>query len=147
MESKEIYKKRIEKHSRKSTLLKNCAFAFLFGGSICLIGQLLSKLYIFWGASEKNSLVWVSFTLILASAVLTGAGVYGKLARVAGAGTLVPVTGFANSVVSSAIDTKSEGLIFGVGSKIFAVAGPVILYSVLLGTVYGAIYYIFSLFS
>ncbi len=128
-------------------MLKNCSLAFVFGGSICFIGQLLSYLYSYIGFTEENSYLLVTVTMIFLSALLTGLGVYDSIARYAGAGTLVPVTGFANSVVSSAIDTKSEGLILGVGSKIFTVAGPVILYGVISGTLFGVIYYIYGLFS
>ncbi len=146
MEKAETYKQRIKLHTPPSTLIKDSAFAFLFGGAICLIGELLATLYIYLGMSEKNAYTLVSVTLIFISALTTGLGVFDNVAKHAGAGTLVPVTGFANSVVSPAIDNKSEGLILGVGAKIFTVAGPVILYAVLSGTVFGIIYYITNLF-
>lgn len=140
------YKRIIEKNSPKSPILKDCTLAFLFGGGICLFGQLLCYLYIALGADEKTAYLLITVTLILVASLLTGLGVFDNIARYAGAGTLVPVTGFANSVVSPAIDNKSEGLILGVGAKIFTVAGPVILYSVLAGTLYGVIYYAVGLF-
>ena len=132
--------------SPKSKVIKNCAKAFAFGGGICLLGELLAALFIYLGASEKNAYILVTVTLIFCAAILTGLGVFDKIARHAGAGTLVPVTGFANAVVSPAIDTKSEGFILGVGAKIFTVAGPVILFAVLSGTLYGVIYYLSTLF-
>ncbi|MBQ3016134.1 MAG: stage V sporulation protein AC [Clostridia bacterium] len=146
MEKAESYKKRIKLHTPPSALLKDSALAFLFGGAICLIGELLATLYIYLGISEKDAYTLVSVTLIFISALMTGLGIFDNIARHAGAGTLVPVTGFANSVVSPAIDNRSEGLILGVGAKIFTVAGPVILYAVLSGTVFGIIYYITKLF-
>ena len=144
-ESKESYNERIKRHSPKSPLAKDTALAFLFGGGICLTGQLLCYLYIFLGVDERDAYLLVTVTFILIAALLTGLGVFDRIARYAGAGTLVPVTGFANSVVSPAIDNKSEGLIFGVGAKIFTVAGPVILYSTIAGTLWGVIYYFITL--
>ena len=138
-------KKLIKKHSPHSPVLKNALKAFLFGGIICLIGQLLANAYSTF-LPEKDAYTLVTVTLIFIASLLTGLGVFDKIARHAGAGTFVPVTGFANSVVSPALDTKSEGMILGVGAKIFTVAGPVILYSVISGTVYGLIYYITGLF-
>ena len=111
-----------------------------------MIGELLAALYSYLGASEKNAYILVTVSLIFIAALLTGLGVFDKIARHAGAGTLVPVTGFANAVVSPAIDTKSEGFILGVGAKIFTLAGPVILFAVLSGTLYGIIFYIADLF-
>ena len=146
MENSESYKKRIKLHTPPSSLLKDCFFAFLFGGTISFIGEALAGIYQSLGSSEKDAYTLVTVTLIFIAAILTGLGVFDKIARYAGAGTLVPVTGFANAVVSPAIDNKSEGLILGVGAKIFTVAGPVILYAVLSGTLYGLIYYITKLF-
>lgn len=147
MQNAEEYKKIIKELSPKSKVLKNSAKAFLFGGLICLIGELLASLYFYLGASEKNAYLLVTVSLIFLASLLTGLGVFDKIARHAGAGTLVPVTGFANAVVSPAIDTKSEGYILGVGAKIFTVAGPVILFAVLSGTLYGVIYYLTGLFT
>ena len=146
MQRAEEYKKLTKSLSPKSKLFKNSAKAFLFGGGICMLGELLASLYFHLGASEKNAYILVTVSLIFIAAVLTGLGVFDKIARHAGAGTLVPVTGFANAVVSPAIDTKSEGFILGVGAKIFTVAGPVILFAVLFGTLYGIIFYIAHLF-
>lgn len=146
MQKSEEYKDLVKRNSPKSKVLKNSAKAFLFGGFICLLGEVLAELYIFLGANEKNAYTLVTVSLIFISALLTGLGVFDNIARHAGAGTLVPVTGFANAVVSPAIDTKSEGYILGVGSKIFTVAGPVILFAILSGTLFGTIYYFIRLF-
>ena len=133
----------IEKYSPGSTLFKNSLMAFFFGGLICLIGELLLGLYGWLGADEKSASMLVTVTLILIAALLTGLGLFDRIARHAGAGTLVPVTGFANAVVSEAMDAKNEGYVLGVGAKIYTVAGPVILYGILSGVVYGVIYYLY----
>lgn len=146
MQKAEDYKKITERHSKKSKIFKNCTKAFLFGGSICLLGELLAALYMLLGAEKRVAYILVTVSLIFIAALLTGLGVFDKIARHAGAGTLVPVTGFSNAVVSPAIDTKSEGYILGVGAKIFTVAGPVILFAVLSGTLFGIIYYVVGLF-
>lgn len=143
----ETYKERVAKRAPKSPVLIDCAKAFLSGGLICFAAQWLYYLYVALGAEEKSALTLVSVTLIFLAALLTGLGIFDRIARHAGAGTLVPVTGFANSVVSPAIDTKSEGLVIGVGSKIFTIAGPVILFGIFSGAIYGVIYYIVGLFS
>lgn len=140
------YNARVKKRASRSPVLKNCCFAFLIGGFICTLGQLLLTLYRMLGLSPTNAGTCVTVTLVFLAAVLTGLGVFDDIARIAGAGTLLPVTGFANAVVSPAMDTKSEGLILGVGAKIFTISGPVILYAVLSGAVYGVIYYIVTLF-
>ena len=136
----------IDKYSPGSAILKNSLMAFLFGGLICLIGEVLLGLYLWLGADEKSASILVTVTLIFIAAVLTGLGLFDKIARHAGAGTLVPVTGFANAVVSEAMDAKNEGYVLGVGAKIFQVAGPVILYGILSGVVYGVIYYLYITF-
>ncbi|MBQ2809536.1 MAG: stage V sporulation protein AC [Clostridia bacterium] len=138
---KEDYKKYVEGRAKKSSYLKNCSFAFLIGGFICALGQGLRNLYLYLGAWEQDASTLVSISLIFIASILTGLGIFDNIARIAGAGTLVPITGFANAVVSPAIDTKSEGYIFGVGAKIFTIAGPVILYGSLSGVIYGIIYY------
>lgn len=144
MENSKTYSSLIKKYTPHSTVAKDCFFAFIFGGLICLSGELLSMLFIKLGAKEEISYLLVTVSLIFISAVLTALGIYDNIARVAGAGTLVPVTGFANSVVSEALDTRSEGYVLGVGAKIFTVAGPVILYGTLCGMLYGIIYYVFG---
>lgn len=144
--NKEEYKKYATAHAKRSPILKNCCFAFLIGGSICLLGELLCMLYrslSFIPSSQAPTLT--SITLIFISVLLTGFGVYDKIAKIAGAGTLLPITGFANAVASPAIDARAEGYILGVGAKIFTVSGPVILYGTLAGTIYGIIYWLISL--
>ena len=136
----------IKQFTPKTKLLKNSFFAFTFGGLICLAGELLRRLFAHLGASEKTSLTLVSISLISLASLLTAFGVFDKIARFAGAGTLVPITGFSNAVCSQAIDAKSEGIVLGVGAKIFTVAGPVILYGITFGTIYGIIYYLSVLF-
>ena len=138
--NKEEYKKLVKNTAPPSPIFKNSAFAFLFGGGICALGQLLFDFYgavSDYGKDERYALVGIS--LIFITALLTGIGVFDNIAKYAGAGTLVPITGFANSVVSPAIDTKAEGLVLGVGAKIFTVAGPVLLDGTLCGTLYGVI--------
>ncbi len=135
----------IKKHSPRSPILKNSLLAFLFGGLICLIGRLLFSLFLGLSLDEKSALTLVCVSLIGLAAILTGLGVFDNIARHAGAGTLVPVTGFSNAVVSEAMDARSEGFILGVGSGIFTVAGPVILFGIFSGFIYGVIYYIYLL--
>ena len=130
----------------KSPAAKNFLKAFLVGGGICLLGQDLFFLYQALGLDTRLSMTAVTVTLIFLSALLTALGKFDTIAKFAGAGTLVPVTGFANAVVSPAIDSKSEGLVLGVGAKVFSVAGPVLLYSTLLGSLYGLIYFVYTLF-
>ncbi len=142
--NKKDYGNYVKSRAAKSPILKNCSLAFLVGGGICGAAELLLKGYLRLGASEEAAPLCVTVTLIALSACLTGIGIFDRIARFAGAGTLVPVTGFANAVVSPAIDTKAEGMILGVGAKIFTVAGPVLLYAVLSGSLYGVIYYILT---
>lgn len=134
----------IKQHTPKTKVFKNCIFAFLAGGAICASGELLRRRYISFGIEEKDALSLVCVTLIFAAAILTALGFFDKIARFAGAGTLVPITGFSNAVTSQAIDARSEGFVLGVGSKIFTVAGPVILYGITAGVVYGIIYFIIN---
>lgn len=144
---KEDYGKYVGSLSPKSPILKDCVWAFCVGGGICAIGQALIDIYTnFLSMDEKDAGTLCSVTLVFVAALLTGLGVFDNIARHAGAGTLVPITGFANSVVSPAIDSKSEGYVLGVGAKIFTVAGPVLLYGTLAGTLYGVIYWVYSLF-
>ena len=136
----------IKTHSPKTKLFKNCILSFTIGGLICVGGELLNNLYLYLGFDIKTAGMLVTISLIVIAALLTAIGIFDKIARHAGAGTLVPVTGFSNAVVSQAMDAKSEGCVMGVGAKIFTVAGPVILYGLLSGFVYGIIYYLIGLF-
>ncbi len=141
MDSK-TYKKYADAHAKKSPLGADCARAFLVGGGICAFAQGLGDLYEWLGVHVENVPALVSVTLIFLTALLTGLGVYDKIAKFAGAGTLVPITGFANAVAAPAIDTKGEGFVLGVGTKIFSIAGPMILYGTAAGAVYGVVYWI-----
>ena len=134
-------KKLIKKHLPASPVFKNCTLSFIFGGIICVLGELLLTLFLYIGLDQKFSLTLTTVSVITLAAILTALGVFDKLAKHAGAGTLVPVSGFSNAVVSVAIDAKSEGMILGVGSKLFLVAGPVIVYGLLSGVLYGVILY------
>lgn len=125
-------------------MVLDCIKAFLIGGAICCFGQLLFYIFNKSGLSLDESRALVSITLIVLTAVLTGIGVFDKIAKHAGAGTVVPITGFANSVVSPAMEFKSEGFIMGTGASIFKIAGPVILYGTTAASLYGMIYFIFN---
>ena len=138
----ETYKKYADAHAKKSPLGKNCARAFLVGGGICAFAQGVTALYECLKVDAENVPTLVSVTLIFLTALLTGIGVFDKIAKFAGAGTVVPITGFANAVASPAIDTKGEGFVLGVGTKIFSIAGPVILYGTAAGALYGVMYWI-----
>lgn len=137
------YGQMVKSTSPPSKSFKNIPIAFLVGGVICTIGQVILKVFERYNFDKVSASTWVSIILILTSAVLTGFGLYEKLAKHAGAGTLVPITGFANSVVSPALECKTEGFVLGVGAKIFTIAGPVILYGVAASIIYGLIYYLF----
>ena len=139
------YKKFAKAHAPKSPLLKNCLHAYLIGGSICAFAEALFHGYSALQISEENVRTLVPVTLIFLASLLTGLGVFDDIAKFAGAGTLVPITGFANAVASPAIDDKSEGLVLGVGAQMFTIAGPVIVYGVLSSVIYGVIYWTWGL--
>ncbi len=142
---KKTYQKYADGRAKKSPCAKNCVKAFLIGGAICTAAQGLKDVYVKF-LPEKDACTLVSVTLIFITAVLTGIGVFDRIAKHAGAGTLVPITGFANAVSSCALDSKGEGFILGVGAKIFTIAGPVILYGTAAGTVFGIIYWCIKMF-
>jgi stage V sporulation protein AC len=142
--TKNEYKLMTEAASPDSNSAVDTLNAFLIGGLICCIGQLFTNLYIMWGIPETDAPVYTSMTLIVITAVLTGFGIFGKIAKHAGAGTLVPITGFANATVAPALEFKSEGFVLGLGAKIFIISGPVILYGTAAAFLYGVIYYIFK---
>ena len=140
------YARYVEARAPRSPLVKDCIHAFLVGGGICLFAEGMIQLLLWLSSLSRNEAgTWTSITLVLVAVVLTAVGVFDKLARFAGAGTLLPITGFANAVASPAIDSRSEGFVLGVGAKIFTVAGPVLLYGTAAGTVYGVIYWICGL--
>ena len=139
MPTTEQYSSMVKNASGNSPSWKNIPFAFLIGGLICTIGEALLHLYQYAGLTADWAGAMVSVTLIATSALLTGLGVYDKIAKHGGAGTLVPITGFANAVVSPALEFRSEGLVLGTGAKMFLIAGPVIVYGVAASYIYGII--------
>lgn len=144
--SKKEYSEMTKKASPPSPKIKDFIWAYCVGGAICVLGQLFIEFYTKMGLSEKVVKMAVPVSIIFIAALLTGLGVFDKIARRAGAGTLVPITGFANAVVSPAIEFKNEGYILGVGAKIFTIAGPVIMYGTVASVIYGFIYWITKLF-
>lgn len=137
------YSKKVDEITPPSPILKDCILAFVFGGSMCLLGELLFKLYSYLGSDEKTARTCVSVSLIVLTAILTGIGVYDKIAAKAGAGLSVPISGFANSVCSPAIEHATEGYVLGTSEKMFSIAGAVIVYGCSLASFYGMIYYFF----
>lgn len=135
------YARRVQKAGPHSPLLADCLWAFCVGGSICLLGEGLRQLFLRQGADAETAGTLTSCTLILLSAVLTTLGWYQKLAAKAGAGSLVPITGFANAMVSPALEFKTEGLVAGTAAKLFTVAGPVLVFGISASVVYGLVYY------
>lgn len=144
--SKSEYSKMVDKASPNSPKIMNCVKAFLFGGLICTIGQIILTLLQNAGLNEKQANAGVSSILIIITAILTGVGVFDKIARQAGAGTIVPITGFANSVVSPALEFQHEGLVLGTAAQMFSIAGPVILYGIASSFLYGLIIFLFKLY-
>lgn len=136
---KDEYTRMVQKASPHSRLVKNCRWAFVVGGSICVVGEILYEFYVNMNFINSDARLMASITLVGLSALFTALGWYGRLAKKAGAGTLVPITGFANAVVSPAMEFRAEGFITGVGAKMFIIAGPVIVYGVLAAMVYGII--------
>ncbi|AYD39814.1 stage V sporulation protein AC [Clostridium fermenticellae] len=130
----------------KPNLLKNCIYAFVIGGLICDIGQFFSNWFLSMGLSNEDSGTYVCIVMIFLAAFLTGIGVYDKIANYAGAGTVVPITGFANSIVSPAMEFKKEGYVFGVAAKMFTIAGPVLVYGIGSSVLVGIIYFIINSF-
>ena len=138
--SKDEYGKLVKKREPRSPMAGNLVKAFIIGGAICCLGQALHDLYAGpAGLGEEEASAAVSMTLVALSALLTGLNVYDKLARFAGAGTLVPITGFANAMVSPAMEYRAEGFILGLGAKMFSIAGPVIVYGLAASAVYGIV--------
>lgn len=138
------YDEMVKRASPKSPMGKDCLLAFVIGGAICTFGQGLADLYMLFGLEQKDARTLVSVSLIFLSAAVTAAGYYDNIAKHAGAGTLVPITGFANSMVSPAMEFKSEGLVTGLGAKIFVISGPVIVYGISASVVYGVIYWVWT---
>lgn len=141
-EKKQQYNEYVERITPNNSLAKDMFNAFWIGGLICLMGQIWMAIFMYFGMGKEDAASWTTLVLILESVILTGLNIYPKIAKVGGAGCLVPITGFANGVVAPAIEFKAEGQIFGVGAKIFTIAGPVILYGIFSSWVVGIIYMI-----
>lgn len=147
MVSPKEYDKIVKKNMPRSNTVVNCAKAFVSGGVICTAGQLIFELFLMWDFKEDDARTLTSVSMIAIGVLLTALGIYDKLARHAGAGTLIPVTGFANAMASPAIEFKSEGFITGVGKNLFAIAGPVIVYGTAASVLYGAVLWILHMFN
>ena len=144
LDTNKEYQNYVDKKSPNSPIVKNCFYAFLIGGLICSIGQIIFSYCEFKGLDETLSGTVVSILLIGLSAFLTGLNVFNKIGKIAGAGSLVPITGFANSIVAPAMEYKSEGYVMGVGSKMFTVAGPVLVYGISTSIIVGLVYLVFN---
>lgn len=144
--SNEEYGKLTKQRSNNSKMTKTIPMAFVVGGLICTLGEALLNVYAMVGLSRDDSAALTSMTLVFLSILLTGLEWYDRIAQHAGAGTLVPITGFANAVASPALDFKSEGYVLGLGAKMFVIAGPVIVYGISASVIYGIIYYVVGLF-
>lgn len=140
------YDSLVKQRQQSSPMLKNMVWAFCVGGAICTAGQGLSNLYQGWGLDKEQAGTAVSITLIFVTAVLTGLGVFDELAKRAGAGTLVPITGFANAMVSPAVEFKTEGFVTGTATKLFQVAGPVLVFGISASVIYGILLVLFQSF-
>lgn len=136
------YQKIVNKKAPKSNLIKDCFKAFWVGGSICLLGEIILSSLMMFDISKEDATVWTSIILVFLGALFTGLGLYSKLGAYAGAGSIVPITGFANGVASPAIEFKTEGWVLGLGAKMFVIAGPVIVYGLCTSFVVGIIYYL-----
>ncbi|MBE6975859.1 MAG: stage V sporulation protein AC [Ruminococcaceae bacterium] len=140
------YGKLVSQAAPKSPIIKDCINAFWIGGLICVLGQIAVNAYMTLGLEKQDASTASSMSLVALSALLTGLSLYDNIAKYAGAGTLVPITGFANSIAAPAVEFKTEGLILGLGAKMFTIAGPVIVYGVSASVVYGLIHWITTLF-
>ena len=140
------YGELVKEMSPKSPMGWDCLKAFLIGGGICTLGQVFINCYTKFGLEKQDASTLASMTLVLLSALLTGLSLYDNIAKHAGAGTLVPITGFANSIAAPAVEFKTEGFILGVGAKMFTIAGPVFVYGVSASVIYGLVYWITTLF-
>jgi stage V sporulation protein AC len=142
--AKKDYQEKVKIYSPNSHLAADCVKAFIVGGLICVIGQLIMNGYQGAGYTKDQTGMLTAITLIFIGTLLTGLGVYEKIGKFAGSGSVVPITGFANSVAAPAIEFKKEGFIFGVGAKMFVIAGPVLVYGALASFVVGLVYYFFK---
>lgn len=140
----EEYGKLVKNMSPRSPILRDCLGAFFVGGTICALGQLILRGYLSLGLSQEDSSLALSMTLVFLGSLFTGMSLYDDLAKYAGAGTLVPITGFSNAVTAAAMEYRTEGFILGVGAKMFTIAGPVIVYGTAASVVYGFLYWLFT---
>ena len=136
------FQDKVDKLTPKATLLKNICWAFVVGGLICTLGQFITDYFVYSGLGKKESSNLATIILVFLGAFFTGIGVYDKLGKRAGAGSLVPITGFANSIVAPAMEFKREGYVFGIGAKMFVIAGPVLVYGMVTAFIVGVIYWI-----
>lgn len=142
--SPEQYQNYVKQKAKKSRIVKDVILAFVIGGAICVLGQLIQNAWAGLGLEKEDAGTAASISLVFLSALTTGLNFYNKLARYGGAGTLVPITGFANAVVSPAIDFRSEGFVTGMAAKMFLIAGPVIVFGTLASVLYGIILMLFG---
>lgn len=143
--TKKDYGDYVDTMAPRSNIVKNCIWAFVVGGLICVVGEVLSKIYNYVGLNEENAKTAVSVSMIFLGSLFTGLNMYHKLAKHAGAGTLVPITGFANAIVSPAMEFRREGLVLGVAAKMFVIAGPVLVYGIGSSIVAGFIYWLWKI--
>ena len=136
------YNEYVKKKTPDSPILQNCLRAFLVGGVICTIGQIVKNLAVYFGVGLEEVKTVTPIVMIFLGALLTGIGVYDKLGKFAGGGSIIPITGFANSIVSSAMEFKKEGWVMGLGAKMFTIAGPVIVFGTVASVIYGIIYWL-----
>jgi len=144
--NKKNYTEYVENKAKKSNIVKDCIIAFIVGGLICIVGQIIKDYAMSMGADEKTAGAICSISLIFIGALLTALKLYQRIGKVAGAGSIVPITGFSNSIVSPAIEYKAEGLVLGIGANMFKVAGPVLVYGIGSSVILGFIYYLVKLF-
>lgn len=137
----EQYEEMVNKANPHSNIVRDCIFAFVVGGLICDVGQFVMNTFLSMGVSQDNVGAYVAAVMVFLGAFFTGLGIYDNLGKYAGAGSIVPITGFANSIVSPAMEFKREGYIFGVGAKMFVIAGPVLVYGISASIIVGLIYY------
>ncbi len=140
--SNKQYDEMVKKASPPSKVVRDCFFAFVIGGLICVVGQIVNNIFTFYNFEKPDAAAMTSITMIFLGALLTGLNVYDNIALYGGAGTLVPITGFANSIVSPAMEFKTEGFVMGVGVNMFRIAGPVIVYGIAASIIYGIIYFV-----
>ena len=143
---KENYPEYVKKKTTNSPIVKDCIWAFLVGGAICTLGQLIYNCMLKFRVPSEDAKIWLPVIMIFLGAFFTGFGIYDKLGKHAGAGSIIPITGFSNSIVSSAMEFKKEGFILGVGAKMFTIAGPVLVYGITTSVLYGVVRYIIMLF-